>query len=139
MSELDDEMLEFADRLGAKADVDNAWFQKLVAHWRLRDGSRSAIMELNLLGRQLYIWTDNGQREISAEILGELDIALSQSSSHPNAELFADEVLGGLLIEVYQHRESRPNEAPLVETELIQMMGDETKLLWFLKLSTLNK
>jgi hypothetical protein len=144
-------MISFSDRLGANANAANLWFDTMVERWRLRDGRRSPGMELIELGRQLVIWTINGELAIVADILSELERALYDPSlDSADAFSLASEVLDGLLIEVSEQRKAhappkrrrvpryKQRDLSQIEQSVVDMMGDETKLLWIPMLSSIG-
>lgn len=132
----DAKMIAFSDRLGKRANASNRWFDKMVRAWESPSGQRLVGMELNQIGEQLLVWLATGEKEVTEAVLSEMEEALSDGElEHVDARAFGLEVLDGLLTAVADNRDLHDDRT--LEAQLLQLMGDETKLLWIPKLSSL--
>ena len=126
------EMMEYADRLGRPGNQDNRWFDQTVESWRMTDGERLVVMEFHQIGEQLLTWITEGRSEISESVLAEMEGSLVDGElPAEDARDFALEILEGLLAAVNEHG----GDTSIPRTQLLKLMGDETKLLWIPLLS----
>jgi len=138
MTQIQEAMIRFSDRLGSKANQSDMWFDKMVAS-ASGTKSRLGVVELNELGRQLAIWVLTGQRDVVRSIFEDLELAYTDGQFDVlDVQTFTDELLDGLLVEISQLRQSNPSDVRRVEKQVAAVMGDEVKLLWFPKLSSIG-
>jgi hypothetical protein len=129
---LNSEMTEYADRLGRPGNLDNSWFDQMVEIWRLSDGGRVVVMEFHQIGEKILDWVADGQIGIASTVLSEMEESLVDDGlPAEDARDFALEVLEGLLTAVNELDDG----ASIPKAKLLELMGDETKLLWIPLLS----
>jgi len=80
-----------------------------------------------------------GQRDVVRSIFEDLELAYTDGQFDVlDVQTFTDELLDGLLVEISQLRQSNPSDVRRVEKQVAAVMGDEVKLLWFPKLSSIG-
>jgi hypothetical protein len=127
---IETKMIAFSDRVGRATKDAGEWFANMIEESRLRDGRRSGILELHELGEQLVQWIGARQTLVAARMCDELEAILSGGDfSTPDAATFTIELLEGVASGISEWKELHDGPSE-IESGLLKVMGDDTKLLW---------
>ena len=131
VAEYERQKVRYADRIGAPANEDNGWFDKLVDSLICDDGTRLTAIELSDLGQEMVRWTRAGRLSIITEVLAEMERAMLDGDVEATtARDMALELLDGLQAELLEIREEDADGAKAAEATIRQAMGYETQQLW---------
>jgi hypothetical protein len=123
------ELQVLSDRLGGYANADH-WFDQLIDSWRTHDGSRIPALELEGIGEMIPVWVSNGESQITASVLKELERFLSDGAlDQVAAKGYAIEVLSATRDQLILDEVERM-EPSSIRSQIESSMGVQTRQIW---------